>query len=226
MLFHLNYKFWWNIMLPSTTSNSNYKKHIRLYRWNSHHALMRCVPINTFKKECAMTLIPRLVLGFSPDTRRGEGKGYNWCPSWRKGGARGRHRVSVGKLTRLSPDYQIHAPPWPSKRDRWDREGPAGSKKRHGQLLLGCELPPPPLAVTNRTQQPEQTMPTWLDRARGLMKLPPPRCIKRATSPATPSLGRLSICPALLPYPFKEIEKRGGSVESHFGTRAPMLLAY
>jgi hypothetical protein len=37
------------------------------------------------------------------------------------------------------------------------------------------------MAVTDRTQQQEQTRPFWPGRARGLVKLPSPRCSRRAT---------------------------------------------
>jgi hypothetical protein len=38
--------------------------------------------------------------------------------------------------------------------------------------------PPPPKAVTDRTPQQKQTRPFWPGRARGLVKLPSPRCSK------------------------------------------------
>jgi hypothetical protein len=61
------------------------------------------------------------------------------------------------------------------------------------QRTRGRARPPPPMAVTDRTQQQEQTRPSWPGRARGLVKLPSPRCSRhaavrpfpaRATSPA------------------------------------------
>jgi hypothetical protein len=48
----------------------------------------------------------------------------------------------------------------------------------------GRARPPPPMAVTDRTQQKEQTSPSGPRRARGLVKLPSPRC-SRHTSLAT-----------------------------------------
>jgi hypothetical protein len=63
---------------------------------------------------------------------------------------------------------------------------PTGTKKgirEHGtaeQRTRGRARPPPPMAVTDRTQQQEQTGPFWPGRARGLVKLPSPRCSRRA----------------------------------------------
>jgi hypothetical protein len=48
------------------------------------------------------------------------------------------------------------------------------------QRTRGRERPPPPMAVTDQTHQQEQTRPFWPGRARGLVKLPSPRCSRHA----------------------------------------------
>jgi hypothetical protein len=48
------------------------------------------------------------------------------------------------------------------------------------QRTRGRARPPSPMAVTDRTQQQEQTRPSWPGRAHGLVKLLSPRCSRHA----------------------------------------------
>jgi hypothetical protein len=55
------------------------------------------------------------------------------------------------------------------------RERGTAEQRTHGRAR-----PPPPMAVTDRTQQQEQTRPSWPGQARGLVKLPSPRYSRHA----------------------------------------------
>jgi hypothetical protein len=122
----------------------------------------------------------------SSGTRTGMGKGYTHRPSRRDGGTHGRHCVGVSHSTRISPDpqktmtseapscstklaaHQLAPPrscnhrrclivtkvvrPTRSRRDSRER----GTAE---QRTCGRTRPPPPVAVTDRTQQQEQSRP-------------------------------------------------------------------
>jgi hypothetical protein len=160
------------------------------------------------------TLLPGLVLGFPPVRGKAWKKGYTRCPSRRNGRAHGRHCIGAGLPTRISPGPQKnHAPEAPShstklaahqlapprscnhhRRVTGTKESrPTGMKmgiREQGtaeQRTRGRARPPPPMAVTDRTQQQEQTRPSWPGRAHGLVKLPTPRCSRHAAVRPSPA---------------------------------------
>jgi hypothetical protein len=143
---------------------------------------------STFKKGCDdADAAARINLGFPPVRGEARKKGYTRCPSRRNGGAHGRHRIDAGLPTGISPAPQKNrAPDTPSHSTKLaahqlapprscnhhrcltvtkvvrPTETERGTRKQRaaGQRTRGRARPPPPKAVTDRTQQQEHTRPS------------------------------------------------------------------